>query len=66
MRDLWCQGNLDPLHVPVLEQTLLQLTDIQGGCERIKNTPIPSSYTVLIHRIVAIYVFALPFIGWST
>ena len=61
VRDLWCQGNLDPLHVPVLEQTLLQLTDIQGGCERIKNTPIPSSYTVLIHRIVAIYVFALPF-----
>lgn len=61
VRDLWCEGHLDPLHVPVLEQTLVVLTDIQGGCERIKNTPIPSSYTVLIHRIVAIYVFALPF-----
>ena len=61
LRDLWCQGHVDPLHVPVLEQTLVVLTDIQGGCERIKSTPIPSSYTVLIHRIVAIYVFALPF-----
>ncbi len=61
VRDLWCQGHLDPLHVPVLEQTLFVLTDIQGGCERIKSTPIPSSYTVLTHRIVAIYVFALPF-----
>lgn len=61
VRDLWCQGHLDPLHVPVLEGTLFMLTDIQGGCERIKSTPIPSSYTVLIHRIVAIYVFALPF-----
>jgi putative membrane protein len=61
MRDLWCQGNLHPLHLPMLEQTLFVLTDIQGACERIKTTPIPSSYTVLIHRIVAIYVFALPF-----
>jgi putative membrane protein len=61
VRDLWCQGHLHPVHVPVLEHSLATLTDIQGGCERIKNTPIPSSYTVLIHRIVAIYVFALPF-----
>lgn len=61
VRDLWCQGHVHPMHVPVLEQSLLLLTDIQGGCERIKSTPIPSSYTVLIHRIVAIYVFALPF-----
>ncbi len=61
VRDLWCQGHLHPLHVPMLEGSLAALTDIQGGCERIKSTPIPSSYTVLIHRIVAMYVFALPF-----
>lgn len=61
VRDLWSQGRLHPMHVPVLEASLVSLTDIQGGCERIKSTPIPSSYTVLIHRIVAIYVFALPF-----
>jgi putative membrane protein len=61
VRDLWCQGRLHPMHLPVLDQSLVALTDIQGGCERIKSTPIPSSYTVLIHRIVAIYVFALPF-----
>ena len=29
--------------------------------ERIRSTPIPSSYTILIHRLVATYVFALPF-----
>lgn len=38
-----------------------ELTDIQGGCERIKSTPIPHSYTVLIHQVVAMYVFVLPF-----
>ncbi|OQX67225.1 MAG: hypothetical protein B6A08_16375 [Sorangiineae bacterium NIC37A_2] len=38
-----------------------ELTDIQGGCERIKSTPIPHSYTMLIHQVVAMYVFILPF-----
>lgn len=44
-----------------LSERLSHLSDIQGGCERILNTPIPHSYSILIHRIVAIYVFALPF-----
>ena len=62
---------IHPLHVPVIEQSLTALTDIQGGCERIKSTPIPRSYTVLMHRIVAVYCGLLPFgldetIGWAT
>lgn len=61
LRALWGQGLVHPLHLPALEASLTALTDIQGGCERIKSTPIPSSYTVLIHRIVATYMFALPF-----
>lgn len=60
-RDAYRKGWLHPQHVPVLEQSLVTLTDIQGGCERIKNTPIPLSYTSLIHQIVAIYCMALPF-----
>ena len=47
--------------VHLFEQTLTSLSDVQGGCERIKNTPMPYSYTVLIHTIVAVYCFALPF-----
>lgn len=62
---------IHPLHVPVIEQSLVALTDIQGGCERIKSTPIPYSYTVLMHRLVAIYCGLLPFglaetINWAT
>jgi ion channel-forming bestrophin family protein len=49
------------MHLPVLEASLTALTDIQGGCERIKLTPIPFSYTTLIHRITAVYCYALPF-----
>jgi ion channel-forming bestrophin family protein len=65
------KGWIIPYHVPVLEGSLTSLTDIQGACERIKNTPIPYSYTVLIHRIVAGYCVLLPFglmetIKWAT
>lgn len=64
-------GLIDPLHAPVLEASLTTLTDIQGACERIKTTPIPYSYTVLMHRLVALYCGLLPLgltdsIGWAT
>jgi putative membrane protein len=59
------------LHIPVIEGSLTALTDIQGGCERIKSTPIPYSYTVLMHRIVGVYCTLLPLgfmdaIQWAT
>ena len=62
---------LHPLHVATVESSLVSLTDIQGACERIKSTPVPYSYTVLLHRIVAGYCTMLPFglmqsIGWAT
>jgi putative membrane protein len=49
-----------------LARLLTDLSDSQGGCERIKNTPIPHSYTILIHQIVGLYVLALPFALVST
>jgi len=47
-------------HVAI-EQEMTRLIDSQGGCERIKSTPIPYAYTVLLHQVVAAYCFALPF-----
>lgn len=61
LRTAWKAGQIETYHLPELESALAQMTDIQGGCERIKSTPIPHSYTVLIHRIVALYCFGLPF-----
>lgn len=55
------RGWVDAFHVPVLEESLTEMTAVQGGCERIKATPIPFTYNVLIHRIVAVYCLALPF-----
>lgn len=55
------RGWVHPLHAPMLDAALTACIDIQGGCERIKNTPLPFSYIVLIHRIVAFYCLFLPF-----
>lgn len=57
----WRAGRLHPMHLPVLEGTLTELANIQGGCERIRSTPIPFGYTLLMHRIVGFYCVALPF-----
>ena len=34
--------------------------DVCGGCERIKNTPIPYSYIVFLKKFIALFVFSLP------
>jgi putative membrane protein len=54
-------GWLHVYHQPTLEETLSNLCNLQGGCERIRTTPIPYSYNVLLHRIVALYCFSLSF-----
>jgi putative membrane protein len=61
LRRAWQAGWIDTLHLPALDASLSGLTDHQGGCERIRSTPIPFSYTILIHRIVAVYCLTLPF-----
>jgi len=57
----WEKGWIDSLHFPTLESSLTELTSVQGACERIKSTPIPFSYNILLHRIVGIYCLTLPF-----
>lgn len=41
---------------------ITSFTDICGACERIKNTPIPFSYSSFIKRFIILYVATLP---WS-
>ncbi len=60
-RELYDEGRIHAMHLAQLDDTITAMTNIQGGCERIKSTPIPGTYNVLIHRIVAVYCFTLPF-----
>lgn len=54
-------GLCHPQHVALLHQGLTSLSDIQGGCERIANTPIPFAYTVMLRRLIGVYCYSLPF-----
>jgi putative membrane protein len=47
-----------------LNEETKSFTNICGACERIKNTPIPFSYSVFIKKFVFGYVMTLPF-GYS-
>ena len=44
-----------------LNGELSSFTDICGACERIKNTPIPYSYSAFIKKFFFIYIMTLPF-----
>lgn len=44
-----------------LNAELQSFTDICGACERIKNTPIPYSYSVFIKKFIIVYIATLPF-----
>ena len=43
-----------------LDETLSELTNLMGACERIKNTPIPRQYDFLPRVMVRVYLAILP------
>jgi putative membrane protein len=45
----------------MLDAQINELGAAVGGCERIASTPIPFSYSVLLHRTVYAYCIMLPF-----
>ena len=54
-------GRVDSITQTSFDLNLNKLSDIIGGCERIASTPIPYTYSILLHRTVYIYCFLLPF-----
>jgi ion channel-forming bestrophin family protein len=44
-----------------LNLELSSFTDICGACERIKNTPIPFSYSLFVKKFIFFYIMTLPF-----
>lgn len=45
----------------VINAEMQSFLDICGACERIKNTPIPYSYSAFIKKFIFLYVITLPF-----
>lgn len=61
VNDLYKKGDLTGYHLMNLDKELKDFTDLIGACERIKNTPIPYSYSMYIKKFLFIYIVTLPF-----
>ncbi|MEQ9301296.1 MAG: bestrophin family ion channel [Cyclobacteriaceae bacterium] len=70
-QELYRKGLLSGEQLFLLDKELKGFTDIIGACERIKNTPIPYSYSMFIKKFIFVYNMTLPFgfmwaIGYAT
>ena len=61
IQQLYKQNKLTGEQLLFLNAELQSFTDICGACERIKNTPIPFSYSVFIKKFIFFYIMTLPF-----
>jgi len=55
------QGQLDSSLVRHMEDQLSKIVDAQGSCEKIRKTPLPFVYVVMIKQLILVYLLTLPF-----
>ncbi|ALT77738.1 bestrophin family protein [Paucibacter sp. KCTC 42545] len=55
------EGRIDSVLTAQIDNTLSAITAAAASCERIKSSPLPFSYTLLLHRTAYLYCFLLPF-----
>lgn len=65
------QGEVSDILFQTMEQRLTAMSGIQAACERIRSTPVPFAYTLLLHRTAYLFCVLLPFglvgsMGWGT
>jgi ion channel-forming bestrophin family protein len=53
-------GALDARQLQSFDQSLATLLDVQGGCERIRNTPLPPSYGRIAELLIRTHAVVLP------
>jgi putative membrane protein len=65
------QGSISDIEYGLLDAPLGRMSLVLAACERIRNTPVPFGYTLLMHRTAYLFCFLLPFgfvdsLGWAT
>ncbi len=58
---LYKSGKITGDQLILMMNEVQSFLDICGACERIKNTPIPYSYSSFIKKFIVLYVVTLPF-----
>ena len=61
LREAIAQRRVDGPRAAAIDATLTAMATAAAGCERIRSTPIPFSYSLLLHRTAYAYCFLLPF-----
>jgi putative membrane protein len=61
INDLYVTHKISGDQLIILNNEIQSFTDICGACERIKNTPIPYSYSTFIKKFIFIFVLTLPY-----
>ncbi len=64
------RGELDERRLQSFDRTMATLLDVQGGCERIKKTPMPRAYGLIAERLITAYGALFPLslaeeLGWA-
>jgi putative membrane protein len=54
-------GNIPAQMAQSLEEKISSLSSVLAGAERIKSTPMPYAYSLLLHRTAYLFCFLLPF-----
>ena len=55
------ERRIDPVLAASVDASLSAMNGVATACERIRGTPIPFSYTLLLHRTAYLYCVLLPF-----
>ncbi|KSV95719.1 bestrophin family protein [Sinorhizobium sp. GL28] len=68
---LRASGAISDFQWAQLDGTVGRMSATLAACERIRNTPVPFGYTLLLHRTAYLFCFLLPFgfadaLGWAT
>lgn len=61
INELYLNKTISGDHLFVVDKELKEFSDVMGACERIKNTPIPYSYSMYIKKFIFIFIITLPF-----
>ncbi len=61
IKELNAWEQLDTFSYIQMDDTLTRITDLQGRCERIKNTPLPRPYEYYTLAFLNLFIFIFPF-----
>lgn len=71
LAELRGKGRIDAIDFQTLNASVHGLAEVQAASERLRFTPVPFGYTLLLHRTAYLFCFFIPFgfadmLGWGT